>query len=295
MEMRYAVYAPTINDFCDPNRLVDLAVTAEAARYDGFFIWDHLAIDAQGSLGLADATVTLGAIAQATERIKIGALITPLPRRRPWKVAKEIVALDHLSAGRILFGAGLGDPAEIEFGIFGEDPSAVARASKLDEGLAILDPLMCGETVTHTGDTYQLYAVKLAPRSIQLPRIPIWIAAALPATRGLQRAARWDGCFPVKVPTAIVAGTVANAAWPEWWLSPTELAEAVAYLDRERGGLTGFAIAATGSTAADNRTQAIARVADYTAVGANWWLEWIDETPGSYADALALVERGPPR
>jgi len=293
--MRYAVYAPIINDFADPKRLVDLAVAAEAARYDGFFIWDHLAIDVEGRLEVADATVTLGAIAQATERIKIGALITPLARRRPWKVAKEIVALDHLSGGRILFGAGLGEPAEVEFGNFGEDPSAGARARKLDEGLAILDPLMRGETVTHTGDTYRLRGVKLAPRSIQLPRIPIWIAAALPATRGLQRAAQWDGCFPVKVPAAIVAGMVANAAWPEWWLSPAELAEAVAYLERARGGLTDFAIAATGSTLADDSGQAIAKIAAYAAVGANWWLEWIDETPGSYADALTLVERGPPR
>jgi len=293
--MRYAVYAPIINDFADPKRLVDLAVAAEAARYDGFFIWDHLAIDVEGRLEVADATVTLGAIAQATERIKIGALITPLARRRPWKVAKEIVALDHLSGGRILFGAGLGEPAEVEFGNFGEDPSAGARARKLDEGLAILDPLMRGETVTHTGDTYRLRGVKLAPRSIQLPRIPIWIAAALPATRGLQRAAQWDGCFPVKVPAAIVAGMVANADWPEWWLSPAELAEAVAYLERARGGLTDFAIAATGSTLADDSGQAIAKIAAYAAVGANWWLEWIDETPGSYADALTLVERGPPR
>jgi hypothetical protein len=293
--MRYAVYAPILNDFSDPKRLVDLAVAAETARYDGFFIWDHLAIDAQGRIGLADATVTLGAIAQATERIKIGALITPLARRRPWKVAKEIVALDHLSGGRILFGAGLGEPAEIEFGNFGEDPAATARARKLDEGLAILDPLIRGETVTHTGDTYRLRAVKLAPRSVQSPRIPIWIAASLPATRGLERAAHWDGCFPVKVPASIIAGTMVNAAWPEWWLSPAELGQAVAYLDRMRGGLTDFAIAATGSTAADDQAQASAKVAAYATVGANWWLEWIDETPGSYAAALALVNRGPPR
>ncbi len=292
--MRYAVYAPILNDYSDPKRLVDLAKIAEKAGFNGFFIWDHLAIEPDGSVALTDPTVVLAAIAGATRNLTIGAMVTPLARRRPWKVAKEMVALDQLSNGRIVFGAGIGEPAEVEFGSFGEDSSGPARARKLDEGLAILDPLVRGERVSHEGDIYRLRSIRLSPRAVQRPRIPIWIAAALPSTRGLRRAARWDGCFPVKVPAPLAQGTVANAAWCEWWLSPAELKEAIAFLARERGGLSDFSIVATGSTRGDDPAAARAKVAAFAAVGANWWLEWIDDAAGSYPNATALIEKGPP-
>ena len=107
--MRFGLYFPIFNDFHDPTVLVDLAVRAEAAGFDGFFIWDHLAIVPDGSLALTDATVTLGAIAQATSSILFGPMITPLARRRPGKVAREVAALDQLSNGRVIFGVGIGE------------------------------------------------------------------------------------------------------------------------------------------------------------------------------------------
>lgn len=290
-----AVYAPVFNDYGDPARLVELACTAERAGYDAIFIWDHLAIEPAGQLDIVDATVVLGAIAQATTRIRFGAMVTPLARRRPWKLAKELNTLDRLSGGRVMLGVGLGEPAAVEFGSFGEDASARGRARRLDEGLTILDPLLRGETVTHAGEYYTLTQARLAPASLQTPRVPIWVAAALPAQAGLKRAARWDGCFPIKVPAVIREGTVSQATWEEWWPSPAETAEAHAFVSARRSGDGPYAFTATGRTSGDTATAAGARLREYADAGANWWLEWIDDTPGSYDATLRAIARGAPR
>jgi alkanesulfonate monooxygenase SsuD/methylene tetrahydromethanopterin reductase-like flavin-dependent oxidoreductase (luciferase family) len=292
--MHTAVYAPVFHDYSDPGRLVELARVAERAGYDAIFIWDHLAIEPAGRLEVVDATVVLAAIAQATSRIRFGAMITPLARRRPWKLAKELNTLDRLSGGRAMLGVGLGEPAGVEFGSFGEDPSPQGRARRLDEGLAILDPLLRGETVTHHGEFYRLTDAALAPRSVQSPRVPIWVAASLPARAGLRRAARWDGVFPIKVPQAIVEGTVSHADWSDWWLAPEELADANAYVQGLRQEQGPYAVTATGRVADASPAAARARLAEFSAAGANWWLEWIDDAPGSYARTLVSIARGAP-
>ena len=292
--MHTAVYAPVFHDYSDPGRLVELARVAERAGYDAIFIWDHLAIEPAGRLDVVDATVVLAAMAQATSRIRFGAMITPLARRRPWKLAKELNTLDRLSGGRAMLGVGLGEPAGVEFGSFGEDPSPQGRARRLDEGLAILDPLLRGETVTHHGEFYRLTDAALAPRSVQSPRVPIWVAASLPARAGLRRAARWDGVFPIKVPQAIVEGTVSHADWSDWWLAPEELADANAYVQGLRQEQGPYAVTATGRVADASLAAARARLAEFSAAGANWWLDWIVDAPGSSARTLAGLARGAP-
>ena len=293
--MQTALYAPVFHDYSDPARLVELACAAERAGYDAIFIWDHLAIEPSGLLEIADATIVLAAIAQATRRIRFGAMVTPLARRRPWKLAKELNTLDRLSGGRVMVGVGLGEPALVEFAAFGEDPAAKARARRLDEGLAILDPLLRGETVTHQGEYYQLTNATLAPRALQRPRMPIWVAAALPARAGLRRAARWDGCFPIRVPPVIAEGTVSQADWPAWWPSPAETADARAYVMSQRSADGPYAFTATGRTSAESTTAASALLRDYAAAGANWWLEWVDDAPGSYEQTLRAIARGAPQ
>lgn len=293
--MQTAVYAPTFNDYGDPGRLVELARVAERAGYDAFFVWDHLAIEPAGRLELVDATVVLAAIAQATTRIRFGAMITPLARRRPWKLAKELNTLDRLSGGRAMLGVGLGEPAAVEFGSFGEDPDPRTRARRLDEGLAILDPLLRGVTVDHSGEFYRLSGATLAPGSLQSPRLPIWVAASLPARAGLRRAARWDGVFPIKMPQAIIEGTVAHADWREWWLSPAELAEVNAFVRGLRTADGPYAFTATGRATGESPAAARALLADYLGAGANWWIEWVDDAPGSYGRTLAAIARGAPR
>src|SRR5919201_3129869 len=157
--MRFGVYVPTFGEY-DVRTLVDLAREAEAAAWDGFFIWDHL-VWAPNGAPLVDATVALTAIALATERLRIGAVITPLARRRPWKFAKEAATLDQLSGGRLVAGVGLG--IESDFLPVGERFDAAERARRLDEGLEVINDLWKGEPVRHDGERFQIDGVAMLP------------------------------------------------------------------------------------------------------------------------------------
>jgi alkanesulfonate monooxygenase SsuD/methylene tetrahydromethanopterin reductase-like flavin-dependent oxidoreductase (luciferase family) len=237
--MRYGVSIPNVGD---PTQLVELAVTCEAAGWDGFFLWDHLVLDAAELPPALDPWVLMGAIAARTSTIKLGALVTPVPRRRPWKLAKEIATLDHLSGGRLIVGVGLGVPVDAEYAAFGEPSDPRVHASKLDEGLILLDGFLRGTPVDFQGDHYQVNAC-LRPASLQQPRPPIWVAATLPYTRGVRRARKWDGIFPLHRDHGL--------------LRPDEVAELVAGLDAPEGydvvtalgpGISGEELAAAGAT-----------------------------------------------
>ena len=179
LAVHHAVYVPPFATFGDVNLLVDLAREAEQAGWDGFFLWDHLLY--QDDVPFVDAWIALAAIAAATERIRLGPLITPLPRRRPWKVARESVTLDHLSAGRLVLGVGLGIDFWREFAGFGgeaaDDPE---RAALLDDGIEIITRLWSGEPVTYEGSRLRVDGVRFLPKPLQTPRIPIWSAVLWP-------------------------------------------------------------------------------------------------------------------
>jgi alkanesulfonate monooxygenase SsuD/methylene tetrahydromethanopterin reductase-like flavin-dependent oxidoreductase (luciferase family) len=186
--MRYAISTPPGGA---PADLIACAREAEAAGWDAFFLWDHIYI-ADG-MPLHDPWVLLGAIAAATDRIRLGTMVTPVARRRPWKLAKEIITLDQLSGGRVVVGVGLGTP-DAEFTAFGEPADPRRRGQALDEGLALLDGFLRGEEVVHDGQIFQVRA-RLTPAAVQRPRPPIWVAATWPHRRPLRRAARYDGVF----------------------------------------------------------------------------------------------------
>ena len=168
--MKFSFNIQNFAPFDDVHRVVELAKEAEAGGWDGFFLWDHIHWDGPPML---DPWVTLAAIAMATERIRFGALVTPLARRRPWTLARETVTLDHLSRGRLIVGAGLGFPVDVEFERLGEETDDRVRAQKLDEGLDILTGLWSGEPFSYQGEHYQLDNVTFLPRPVQQPRIPI--------------------------------------------------------------------------------------------------------------------------
>jgi alkanesulfonate monooxygenase SsuD/methylene tetrahydromethanopterin reductase-like flavin-dependent oxidoreductase (luciferase family) len=172
--------------------VVDLAVAAEAAGWDGVFLWDHVQWRRAAANDVFDPWVLLGAIARETERVRIGALVTPLARRRPQKLAKEIITVDHLSGGRIVVGVGLGSPDDDEFTAFGDPGDRRRRAELLDEGLEVLDALLRGGPVHHDGPHFHVDA-ELRPASVQRPRPPIWVAGLWPNPRPFRRAARYDG------------------------------------------------------------------------------------------------------
>ncbi len=189
--MRFGLSVPP---FTDPAEVVSLARAAEASGWDGFFLWDHLRWD--DVVEVHDPWVMLGALAQATERMRLGTMVTPLSRRRPWVVAKHLVTLDHLSGGRAVLGVGLGDPPDLDFSDFGDEPSYRVRAAMTDEALTVIAALLGEGRVAHHGEHLDVTA-SMRPLPVQRPRIPIWVAGRAPHTLPLARSKRWDGYIPI--------------------------------------------------------------------------------------------------
>ncbi len=210
--------SPPFGDYSDARYLADMAREAEAAGWDGFFIWDHIFFDPSFH-PIADPWVALAAIAINTQRIRIGMVVTPLARRRPWKLARETVSVDRLSGGRLILGIGLGDPVQWDFGFFGEERDNKVRAKKLDEGLDILAGLWSGEPFSYQGEHYQLAEMIFLPRPAQTPRIPVWVGGNWDKHAPMRRAARWDGYVPLK--------------WGDI-LTPDEWRDIMAYIQQHR-------------------------------------------------------------
>ncbi len=184
MSAQRAIFVAPFDELSDPRLVADLAAQAEAAGWDGFFVWDHISYKAP-TRAVSDPWVVLSAIACATSRVRIGPLVTPLSRRRVQKLARETVSLDVLSKGRLVLGAGLGSDNHGELAPWGEVTDPRARADLLDAGLDRLAELWDGE---------------FEPRPVQRPRIPVWLASRWPNRRPVRRAARWDGLFPLDLP-----------------------------------------------------------------------------------------------
>lgn len=195
--LKSAINVPNFGEYADVRFTAELARQAESEGWDGFFVWDHINAAMAPGDPIADPWVLLTAVALATERIRIGTMVTPLPRRRPAKLARETVTLDRLSGGRLVLGVGLGTPPAEEFAALGEDPDTKVRAELLDEGLEVLTRLWSGEVVSFQGRFHRLEEVRFAPTPLQRPRIPIWVAQSMPHRGALIRAARWDGLVPI--------------------------------------------------------------------------------------------------
>jgi alkanesulfonate monooxygenase SsuD/methylene tetrahydromethanopterin reductase-like flavin-dependent oxidoreductase (luciferase family) len=279
--MKYGLDIPTAGTYADPRILAELAAEAEEAGWDGFFIWDVLFAESQAAVPVIDPWVALAAITMRTRRIKIGAFLTPLPRRRPWQVARETVTLDLLSNGRLIFGAALGYQAR-DFTAFGEEYGARMRAEKLDEALEVLKALWSGETFSFQGKHYQVNDVCFLPKPLQVPRIPVWLAGGWPKRKPLRRAAQWDGIYLMTVNQ--VTGEL---------LTPEEISEIVAYLKANREGNGPFDIAVNGETPADPRKGAEI-VRPYYEAGATWWVEY-EASRQSFEEYRKRIRQGPPR
>lgn len=193
--MRHAVFLAPAGPFADPGRLLDLARAAEDSGWDALFLWDHTL--RRETPEVLDPWVMLGALAGATERLRLGPMITPIVRRRVIKLAREIMTVDALSGGRLTVGLGLGVDTSGELSKFGEVVDAKERGAMLDEGVGVLADLLAGETVQHRGESFTVDDVFIEPRSPQGDRPPFWFAARGDARKPIRRAARHEGIFPI--------------------------------------------------------------------------------------------------
>jgi alkanesulfonate monooxygenase SsuD/methylene tetrahydromethanopterin reductase-like flavin-dependent oxidoreductase (luciferase family) len=263
--------------------LVELGVEAERRGWDGVFLWDH--IQRETGQPAADPWIALAAIARETERVRLGALVTPLARRRPQKVARETASLDLLSEGRLVFGAGLGSRAEEEFAVFGDEPDPRLRADMLDEGLEVLVGLWSGEPFDFKGEHFTVGGARFLPTPLQRPRPPVWIAGRWPSKRPFRRAARWDGVFPLD-----------DQIGEEETMSPERLAEIVAYVDEHRDDPSApYDVVIEGYSEGRDSAADFELVESYREVGLTWWIERLDWFRGPLDVVRARLEAGPPR
>ncbi len=277
--MRYGFIIPG----GDLETIIALAQEAEAAGWDGVFYWDGIYIESAGPM--YDPWVVLGAIALRTERVRIGAILTPVSRRRPWKLARETVTVDHLSHGRLILPIGLGALDDGGFGKVGEATDRKTRAQLLDEGLEILTGLWSGQPFSFHGEHYQVEVMTFLPPPVQSPRIPIWVVGAWPRARSMERALRYDGLLPTKLDAD---GTQAE-------ITPADIREMAAYSAAHRDQAMPFDIVAEGRTPGEDRKQAAAIVRPFAEAGATWWTEAMWEAPNGTDAVRARIQQGPPR
>ncbi len=254
---------------------IEQARAAEAAGWDGVFTWDGIHVGDQ--MEVHDPWVLMSAFAMATERVRIGAMIQPLARRRPWKVAREAVTLDHVSHGRFVLCVGLGAADDSGFGRVGEPTDRRIRAERLDETLAILEGLWSGEPFGFEGRHYRFEPMRFVPTPVQRPRIPVWVVGAWPAERSMARVAHYDGLLP-----NVVGGGMYH---------PGMIGEMRDWLARRREGTENFDIVLEGPLDPGDEDDVMRA---FEAAGATWWIhsDWEASDPGVLR---RRIDAGPPR
>jgi alkanesulfonate monooxygenase SsuD/methylene tetrahydromethanopterin reductase-like flavin-dependent oxidoreductase (luciferase family) len=278
--MRYGLSLPNFGTGVDAALIADWAVAAETAGWDGFFLWDHLFAFAAGPVDLVDPWIALTAAACRTSTIRLGTLVTPLPRRRPVVLARQSVTLDRLSHGRLVLGVGSGG-GPFEWDYCGDEADQASRGAMLDEHLELLVRLWSGKPVHHEGRYYRTagpdWSAVCYPPPVQQPRIPIWVGGTWPGRRPFQRAAGWDGVVPMRLDghwevadTAAVAARISSLRTDA--SSP------------EQGGLaTAFDIPVPGESDGDNGSR-LDRYAEHERAGATWWVEAVHPWRYGYAE-----------
>jgi alkanesulfonate monooxygenase SsuD/methylene tetrahydromethanopterin reductase-like flavin-dependent oxidoreductase (luciferase family) len=285
--VHYSINIPNFGDFADARVVAQVATAAETAGWDALFVWDHVVHDKQARRGqpFGDPWMLLTAAALATTQLRLGPLVTPVARRRPEQLARQVATLDALSGGRVIFAAGLGGPIEDEFASFGDTTDPAVLAERLDEGLDLLSRYWSGETVEHDGPHYRVRETALLPATVQRPRPPVWIAGYWPNRRPMRRAARWDGAVPL-------FASARHGHAP----SPDEVRDLADFITQHRSDRAGqpFDLVVGGASDPSDAADLIGPLRD---AGATWWDERQMQTnPDHYSAPAVLrrVEAGPP-
>jgi hypothetical protein len=261
-----------------PSVAIEFAQETEAAGWDGFFVWEPV-------YGI-DPWVTLGGIAAITERIKIGTLLTPPSRRRPWKLASEALTVDLLSEGRMILSVGLG-ALDTGFAAIGETTDRSIRAELLDESIDILTGLWEGQPFEYQGQHYHVGEFKFVhqpPPPVQQPRIPIWVVGAWNWPLSMRRVLKCDGILP----------TIIDQKKKFAELKPQHVREIKAFVDENRKLTSHFDIVVENTSPGDNPVAATEKVRPWIEAGATWWIEsmWGEQDPEKWRQRL---RQGPPK
>jgi len=273
--MKYGVVMRTD---VEPRVISELAQGAEAAGWDGFFIWD-------GFLG-PNSWILLASVAVCTERIRFGVMLTAATVRRPWQLASETATLDRLSNGRLILSLGLGAASDLGFDRVGEEMDRRIRAELLDESIDILNGLWTGQPFNYEAKHYRLKETTLSILPVQKPRIPIWVVGAWPRMKSMRRVLRCDGLIPAKMTAAGASDDI----------TPEDLGEMSVFV-REKLNSTTFDIIKEGETPGDDRDKAVQIVSPFIEAGATWWLECVATTPYHARGIVGVhtrIAQGPP-
>lgn len=247
---------------------LEQALLAERAGWDGVFVWE-------AGYGV-DPWTLLAAVAAHTTVVRLGTMLTPLPWRRPWKVASQVATLDQISAGRAILAVGIG---AVGTGLpdTGEETGLRARAALLDEGIDLIRALWSGATSFH-GRSYRYECdrddLSRAVQPVQRP-IPIWAVGVWPRPASMRRVLRCDGIIPQYQTPGRAAG-------------PDDARALRAWLDAH-GARAGLDMVAEGETPAGDRPAAAAMVAPWARAGCTWWLETRWEMPHDSAERMAEI------
>ncbi|HUK28642.1 MAG TPA: LLM class flavin-dependent oxidoreductase [Candidatus Acidoferrales bacterium] len=279
--VNYGLYVPNFGKASHPTTYANLALEAEKAGWDGFFLWDHL-VEKEQRVLVTDSFIALAAIAQRTKRIRIGTTVTPLPKLKPWIAARQMVTLDQLSNGRIILGVGLGLEDTCAYARLNEDAENKILAEKLDESLDIITGLWSGRPFSFEGKHYKVGKTTFIPKPVQKPRIPIWVGGSWPKKRPFKRAAKWDGVLPLKE-----GGPIRP--------TPNDLRDILSYTRNHRTVKRSFDAVIIGWGTGKDRKKNADKIAPYINAGMTWWLESLYTCRDSTDRMLERIRLGPPK
>ena len=284
--MQYGLSLPNGGVCGDARVLAEFGCLAEEAGWDGVFVEDYIVHQSDGAVPICDPWIALAAMAVGTKRIRLGTSVTPLSRHRPWKVAREAVALDQLSDGRFTLGVGSGDAGEAGFSRVNEVKDARERAKMLDEALDIIVGLWSGEPFSFQGDYFQVHEMTLLPTPVQKPRIPILVGGGWPLKGPSLRAARYDGCCLYKQHRP--------GDFSDWTLDEVRALKAFMESHRSQAQQAApFEIKLGGRSRSLDWEKDRSLMKSLAEAGVPWWVEYVPA--GEVEDMRESVKRGPLR